>query len=118
MAHGIGNHRDLPPACRQRREVIDVCNSIPMSGESDYLAYMLRLRRVWRDGQGVWQASLESPHTGERHTFGSLEVLYAFLLTATEGSAAEPSVRSAQPGPGQALAQQGGHTAEGTETVG
>jgi hypothetical protein len=87
-----------------------------MNGERDYLAYMLRLRRVWRDGQGVWLASLEPTHTGERHTFGSLEALYAFLLSVTEGSAADPALRSPQPGPGQALAQQGNPKTEGTET--
>jgi len=55
-------------------------------GESGYLAYMLRLRRVVRDGQPVWQASVESPHTGESHAFASLEALYAFLVAATRAS--------------------------------
>lgn len=40
---------------------------------------MLRLRRVHRDGHAVWQASVESPHTGERHAFASVEALLAFL---------------------------------------
>lgn len=57
-----------------------------MNGESDYLAYMLRLRRVWRDGRPVWLASVQSPHTGERHAFASLEALYAFLVAATQVS--------------------------------
>jgi len=56
--------------------------------ESGYRAYMLRLRRVVRDGQPVWQASVESPHTGESHAFASLEALYAFLVAATRASQA------------------------------
>jgi hypothetical protein len=44
----------------------------------DYLAYMMRL---WWDNtdEGVWRASLEDPHTGERTGFASLEALFAFL---------------------------------------
>jgi hypothetical protein len=38
-----------------------------------YLAYLLRLWRVNDDGKPVWRASLESPHTGERHGFANLE---------------------------------------------
>ena len=45
-----------------------------------YLAYMLRMRRVWRDGRPVWQASVESPHTGERQMFAEPEALFAFLV--------------------------------------
>jgi hypothetical protein len=49
-----------------------------------YLAYLLRLWRVNDDGQPVWRASLESPHTGERHGFANLEMLFAFLEEKTE----------------------------------
>ena len=39
---------------------------------------MLRLWLV--DEQGpVWRASLESPHTGERHTFADPRAMLAFL---------------------------------------
>jgi hypothetical protein len=55
-----------------------------MTGEQrPYLAYMLRL---WQTGIGegsVWRASLESPHTGERQGFASLEMLFAFLEERT-----------------------------------
>ena len=37
--------------------------------QRDYLAYMLRLWQVNDDGKPVWRASVESPHTGERHGF-------------------------------------------------
>jgi hypothetical protein len=53
--------------------------------EQEYLAYMLRL---WKSDDGeelVWRASVESPHTGERHGFADLEKLYAFLRQKTEG---------------------------------
>jgi hypothetical protein len=48
-----------------------------------YLAYMLRLWQVDGEGQLTWRASLESPHTGERHGFASLEALFAFLVAQT-----------------------------------
>jgi hypothetical protein len=45
-----------------------------------YFSYLLRM---WRTGQGqeaTWQASMESPLTGERHEFSQLDKLWAFLL--------------------------------------
>ena len=54
-----------------------------MTERPGYLAYMLRLWRVNDDGKPVWRASLESPHTGERVGFGSLEALFAFLEEKT-----------------------------------
>jgi hypothetical protein len=47
-----------------------------------YLAYMLRLWLVDDEGP-VWRASLESPHTGERHTFADSQTLLAFLEKKT-----------------------------------
>lgn len=44
-----------------------------------YLAYMLRLWQDQDETGPVWRASLESPHTGERHGFASLEALFDFL---------------------------------------
>ncbi len=44
-----------------------------------YLSYLLRL---WQTSDGktqIWQASLETPGTGERQGFGSLEELFDFL---------------------------------------
>jgi hypothetical protein len=55
-----------------------------MSGEQRrYISYLLRL---WQAGSGtevVWRASLQSPHTGERRGFPSLEALFAFLRQQT-----------------------------------
>jgi len=48
-------------------------------GSDEYQAYMLRLWRTQRQGMVEWCASLESPHTGERQSFASLEQLFAFL---------------------------------------
>jgi hypothetical protein len=48
-----------------------------------YLAYLLRLWRVNDDGKPVWRASLENPHTGERHGFANLQLLFAFLEEKT-----------------------------------
>ena len=67
-----------------------------------YQAYLLRL---WlADGETTstaeWRVSLEDPHTGKRLGFASLEHLFAFLLTLTEGEvekAQEPSPDVNQP---------------------
>jgi len=48
-----------------------------------YLAYLLRLWQVGSEGEPAWRASLESPHTGERYGFSSLEALFAFLREQT-----------------------------------
>ena len=50
----------------------------------DYLAYMLRLWRVNTSTGPVWRASLESPHTGERRGFATLEHLFAYLEEETD----------------------------------
>jgi hypothetical protein len=48
---------------------------------------MLRLWEARTGGEQVWRASLESPHTGERHGFANLQVLFAFLEEQTRGQA-------------------------------
>lgn len=50
--------------------------------QSRYLSYLLRL---WQTGsQPIWRASLESPLTGERQGFASLQELFTFLETQAE----------------------------------
>jgi hypothetical protein len=49
-----------------------------------YLAYMLRLWQVGKGQDLIWCASLESPHTGERRGFASLEALFKFLEEQTQ----------------------------------
>ena len=46
---------------------------------TEYHAYLLRLWNANPDGLPAWHASLEDPHTGERHGFADLEQLYTFL---------------------------------------
>jgi hypothetical protein len=53
--------------------------------QQHYLAYMLRLWQVSSDGEPIWRASLESPHSGERKGFAKLETLFAFLEAQTGG---------------------------------
>jgi len=48
-----------------------------------YLVYMLHLWQVGTDEELTWRASLESPRTGERRGFASLEALFAFLQEQT-----------------------------------
>ena len=48
--------------------------------ESDgYQVYLLRLWRARCQDQWEWRASIESPGTGERQSFASLEQLSAYL---------------------------------------
>jgi hypothetical protein len=52
----------------------------PMNEESDvYHAYLLRLWSVLVQGKRQWRASLESPHSGERHVFASPEQCFVYL---------------------------------------
>ncbi len=47
--------------------------------QEHYYSFLLRLWRAGNDGEPVWRASLESPHTGEHLGFASLKELFAFL---------------------------------------
>lgn len=60
-----------------------------MSDSRQYRAYLLRVWQVMSGEQLVWRASLEDPRTGERHGFGSLEQLVAFLAGQAGGSEPE-----------------------------
>jgi hypothetical protein len=53
-----------------------------MEGKT-YFSYLLRIWRVVRGGKPVWMASLDEPHTDKRHSFTSLQSLFAFLLQHT-----------------------------------
>ena len=57
------------------------------SGQRAYHAYLLRLWQEHRDGQPVWRASLEDPHTGQRLGFAELTQLFAFLQRQAGGQA-------------------------------
>jgi hypothetical protein len=48
-----------------------------------YLSYLLRLWQTSDDGEQIWRASLESPGTGERQGFASIEDLICFLRDRT-----------------------------------
>ncbi len=68
--------------------------------KSAYQSYLLRLRRLEREGQPVWCASLESSITGHRQDFPDLDALVAFLLQEfgkqpDKAPAASQSIRSA-----------------------
>jgi len=69
----------------------DILNDTPE--RHDYLSYLLRLWRVGGDGgthreeEAVWRASLESPHSGERIGFASLDALIDFLREQTDDEA-------------------------------
>ena len=51
-----------------------------------YLSYLIRLWQISSEGELVWRASLESPHTGERKGFASLDGLLDFLREQTGGA--------------------------------
>ena len=44
-----------------------------------YLSYLLRLWSAEDGGERIWRASLESPHSGQRTGFASLDDLFDFL---------------------------------------
>jgi len=57
-------------------------------GPPDYLSYLLRLWRVCERGPPdwqapIWRASLQSPQTGKRVSFATLDDLFAFLREQT-----------------------------------
>jgi hypothetical protein len=49
-----------------------------------YQTYVLRLWRARCQGKWELRASIESPHTGERHVFAGLMQLFAFLSERCE----------------------------------
>ena len=51
----------------------------------NYLSYLLRLWGAGKGTESTWRASLESPMTGERHGFASLNDLFAFLQAQVDG---------------------------------
>jgi hypothetical protein len=69
-----------------------------MNDEPDaYQTYVLRLWRARCKGCWQWRTSIESPHTGERQWFPSLEQLLIFLRGRCRNQA--PGL-SDVPGPG------------------
>lgn len=50
--------------------------------QPDYRSYLLRLWRIGGEA-ATWRGSIESPHTGERLGFGSLDDLFAYLQEQT-----------------------------------
>ena len=61
-----------------------------------YISYLLRLWQVESEGELVWRASLDSPHTGQRRGFAGLAEMYAFLeQEAGEGARETPSLPDA-----------------------
>jgi hypothetical protein len=62
-----------------------------------YLSYLLRLWETADGEQRFWRASLERPGTGERHSFATLEALFAYLMQETQS---ENSQRRTPPAEG------------------
>lgn len=52
--------------------------------EYRYLSYLLRLWQVKRNGDVIWRASLDNPHSGERRGFHNLAALMDFLSTQVQ----------------------------------
>jgi hypothetical protein len=50
---------------------------------SGYLAFLLRLWQPVQAGRPIWRASVDNPHTAERHYFADLDALFAFLEEQT-----------------------------------
>jgi hypothetical protein len=58
--------------------------SLMIEEKRRYISYLLRLWQIKEKGKLVWRASLESPGSGERAGFGSLEAVFHFLRQQTE----------------------------------
>jgi len=56
----------------------------------NYLSYLLRLWGASKGAGFTWRASLENPMTGERHGFGSLKEMFAFLQTQADAQTHQP----------------------------
>ena len=54
-------------------------NSQELEEAQGYISYLLRLWRVKIEGEAIWRASLECPHTGEQQCFADLEALVRSL---------------------------------------
>jgi hypothetical protein len=63
------------------------------SMKGHYLAYMLRLWQDYDAGKPAWRASLEDPHTGERHGFANLDALIAYLWEQVQDRQSEGEAR-------------------------
>ena len=50
-----------------------------------YRSYLLRLWQAYTEGELVWRASLESPHSRQRRGFTSLADLFTFLENEVGG---------------------------------
>ena len=48
--------------------------------QTNYLSYLLRLRRVDNAGRSVWRASLEAPGSERQIYFDNLEALCTYLV--------------------------------------
>ena len=59
----------------------------PNTFRSEYLSFLLRLRRVNADGASAWRASLQRPGAAEAVVFTSLEALLDFLHAEMEEEA-------------------------------
>ena len=66
-----------------------------MDKQSHYLSYLLRLWQTTDGDATIWRASLDSPSTGERLSFASLEALFAFLEGETKQNKKTPEHQSA-----------------------
>jgi hypothetical protein len=51
--------------------------------KAHYFSFLLRLWLAGEDGNPIWRASLEDPHTGEQLGFTSLKELFIYLETRT-----------------------------------
>lgn len=60
-----------------------------MKHDPRYVSYLLRVWATEDEEETIWRASLESPRTGARFGFATLEELFAFIAaqTATEEEA-------------------------------
>jgi hypothetical protein len=62
-----------------------------VSEPQPYMAYLLRLWQAHTEGDPVWRAWLESPQTGERCGFATVEGLFDYLRARIGAPAQAPA---------------------------
>lgn len=73
---------------------------MPAASQHTYITYLLRLWRA--DETEPWRASLNDPHSGDKHNFASLDQMIEFLRAqAGEVHLSHDGEGSSEPASGQ-----------------
>ena len=60
------------------------------------MAFLVRLWQPGHNGEPVWHASVDNPHTAERHYFADLAALFAFFEEQTTACVSPANLNHSQ----------------------